>query len=871
MSLLQDTLELITGPPGALLYHLVTLFAIQLILGMAFGHWDRHRRDPTAKRLLWMAVGLLLSRASLMLIAVLDRAGLVSPSLILPPLERFLEFAALALIAWAFLPILRRKPRLSTTLLIVTLLLAAGLYAASATRWPQAETAAIDYNSFWQAQVWESATIILVGLALIASVAWRGNDWGLMGCTFGLWLSGHILQVTWPMKVTNTHIAGWVRFANLTALPLLTGLVYRQVLLAPTALSESEEATLGTIGILKAIRRIEAGRDVDAALGLAASSIARALDADMVAIGRPADGPARGMRIASLHPATSMMLRPQEPTLLTARHPLLATALQSTQMERATSPRKIATTANLYRRLGFEQPGPIMIQPLIDGKTPLGVIIIGNPISQRPPSTRDEQVTRAMGSALTNALAATSRREAQILEEKLAQAREEASRMAERAEALEEALKQQRGRVEELTTRLRLREQEVEQQDESTRLWQDKLDELTERAAVLETELVEWKRRAKEASEAQAEIEQKLKATQDQIQQTDQVTKQPIECTLGGILVSDDRGNISLISQGVYQVLGLTPSEMEDRSLPALFDAPAWKEAVEQFLRQDRAAGEATNVSLKINGRIVQAELTRLLSPSDTGAMVCLLYAEKSAPAQSEEITSLIDGIRTPLTSIAGYTDLLLDESMGILGESQRRFLLRIEANVERLKRLLNDLLKVTDLDSGQVALMPETVEIVSVIEYAISSLSARFNERDLTVEIDMPSELPPVHADRDSLHQIMLNLLSNAAQCSEPGSEITVEAQVEGRDERFGGLPAYVSVSVTDTGGGIAAEDLPRVFRRFYRANNPLIEGLGETGVGLSIAKALVEANGGRIWVESQQGEGTTFSFIIPIASEAT
>jgi signal transduction histidine kinase len=73
----------------------------------------------------------------------------------------------------------------------------------------------------------------------------------------------------------------------------------------------------------------------------------------------------------------------------------------------------------------------------------------------------------------------------------------------------------------------------------------------------------------------------------------------------------------------------------------------------------------------------------------------------------------------------------------------------------------------------------------------------------------------------------------------------------------------------VTDTGGGIAAEDLPRVFRRFYRADNPLIEGLGETGVGLSIAKALVEANGGRIWVESEQGAGTTFSFIMPIASE--
>jgi PAS domain S-box-containing protein len=863
MKLLLDALELITAPPGTLIYHIVTLFAIQLILGIAFGHWNRHRRDSAARRLLWLAVGLLLSRASLMLLAVLDRAGLVDPWLILPPLERFLEFTTLTLSAWALLPILRQKPQLSTTFLVVILLLAGGLYAASATRWPQAEAVDLAYNGYWQAQVWEYATITLIALALIASLAWRGNDWGLLTCLLGLWLTGHILQVALPMH--DSHTAGWVRLSNLTALPLLTGLVYRRALLAPATFSESEATTLGTLGILKAVRHIEAGRDIDAALGLAASSLARALDADMVAIGRPADGPAKGMRIASLHPTASMMLTQQEPTLLISRHPLLATALQSSHMEQAISPRKVATTTKLYHRLGFERPGPLLIHPLIDGKTPLGVIIVGNPISQRPPSERDEQVTRAIGSALTAALATASRREEQILEKKLAQAREEATRMTERVEALEADLKQQQERAEELTTKLRLREQEAEQQDESTELWQGKLDELTETRAALEAELTNWKRRAEEAIELQDELEQKLKATQAQIQKTDQVTKQPIECTLGGLLVGDNNGRISLVSQGVYQMLGLRSSEMEDKHLQDLFHAPAWKEAVEQISRQEMETGEAIKVNLKHDGHVVQAELTRL----PDNALACLLYAEKAAPSQSEELSTLIDNIRTPLTSIAGYTDLLLNESMGILGESQRRFLLRIEANVERLKRLLNDLIKVTDMDTGQVTLAPETVEVVSVIEYAISSLSARFNERDLKIEINMPPELPPVYADRDSLHQIMLNLLSNAAQCSEPGSKIVVQAQMEGQDERFGGLPAYVLVSVTDTGGGIAAEDLPRVFRRFYRADNPLIEGLGETGVGLSIAKALVEANGGRIWVESEQGAGTTFSFIMPIASE--
>ena len=132
----------------------------------------------------------------------------------------------------------------------------------------------------------------------------------------------------------------------------------------------------------------------------------------------------------------------------------------------------------------------------------------------------------------------------------------------------------------------------------------------------------------------------------------------------------------------------------------------------------------------------------------------------------------------------------------------------------------------------------------------------------------DIPPELPAVHADLDSLHQIVLSLLSNACQCSEPGTEILVRARVEERDDRVGSLPAYLLVSVTDTGGGIAPEDQPRIFQRLSRPDSPPIAGLGETGVGLSIAKTLVQVHGGRLWVESEMGVGSTFSFILPLSS---
>jgi signal transduction histidine kinase len=197
----------------------------------------------------------------------------------------------------------------------------------------------------------------------------------------------------------------------------------------------------------------------------------------------------------------------------------------------------------------------------------------------------------------------------------------------------------------------------------------------------------------------------------------------------------------------------------------------------------------------------------------------------------------------------------------------QRQFLRRVKSNVERIKILLDDLIRVTAIDSGQVSLSPEPVNIIRVIEDAVMALSAQFSERDLTVQLDMPLEVPPVRADRDSLHEVVMNLLSNACNCSAPGATILVRARLQERGDQAPDLPDFLLVSVTDRGGGIAPADQARVFQRLYRADNPLIPGLGETGVGLSIAKTLVEAYGGRIWVESEEGVGSTFSFILPLS----
>ncbi len=156
---------------------------------------------------------------------------------------------------------------------------------------------------------------------------------------------------------------------------------------------------------------------------------------------------------------------------------------------------------------------------------------------------------------------------------------------------------------------------------------------------------------------------------------------------------------------------------------------------------------------------------------------------------------------------------------------------------------------------------------MAEVIEDSIIGARAQLEEKELVLELNLPEQMPPVEADTDCAHQILTNLLGNATKCSPVGSTIMVSAQIYDEESGNPEETPYLKVSIRDSGGGITPEDQDRVFDRFYRADSPLINGLGETGVGLAIVKSLVEAHGGRVWVESEIGVGSTFSFLLPIS----
>lgn len=231
-------------------------------------------------------------------------------------------------------------------------------------------------------------------------------------------------------------------------------------------------------------------------------------------------------------------------------------------------------------------------------------------------------------------------------------------------------------------------------------------------------------------------------------------------------------------------------------------------------------------------------------------------------PEEAEVITSISQELRQPLSSIIGYTDLLLGESVGILGALQRKFVERIKASTERLNSLADDMIRIAMRQTESADLKIENIDINEIIDHAMSYTSMQVREKNISVHLDLPKKMPTIQADRKALQQILIHLLQNASAATPYEGTMTLKAQTQTE----GGLE-YMLIKVTDSGVGIPPEDLGRVFNRLYRADSVLIQGVGDTGgVGLSIAKSLTEAHSGRIWVDSKVGAGSAFSVLLPV-----
>jgi len=252
----------------------------------------------------------------------------------------------------------------------------------------------------------------------------------------------------------------------------------------------------------------------------------------------------------------------------------------------------------------------------------------------------------------------------------------------------------------------------------------------------------------------------------------------------------------------------------------------------------------------------LQSALLQPPAPPEAGKKAAL-------GADIRMVTGLISEIRQPFSSMVGYTDLLLSESAGILGAMQRKFLDRIRASITRTEALFEDLLQLLLLSEKIAAPPMQPVDVASIIDSAITGVSEVIREKNLVLHLDVSDDLPPVEIDRDALQQILNHLIQNAALITPPEKEVVLTAHAP---QAVQNQQRAMLITVKDSGPGIVAEDQPRVFTRLYRTEGPMIEGLGDSGVGMAVARTLTEAMGGRIWLESQIGHGTTFFVLLPV-----
>jgi signal transduction histidine kinase len=233
---------------------------------------------------------------------------------------------------------------------------------------------------------------------------------------------------------------------------------------------------------------------------------------------------------------------------------------------------------------------------------------------------------------------------------------------------------------------------------------------------------------------------------------------------------------------------------------------------------------------------------------------------ELASKHKSQFLANMSHELRTPLNAILGYAELMVDGIYGEPSEKMRGVLERLQSNGRHLLGLINAVLDLSKIEAGQLTLSVNDYSLKEVVQSAFVAVESLATAKRLALKIELPAALPTGRGDEQRITQVLLNLVGNAIKFTEAG-EVAIAASAEN---------GAFTVAVRDTGPGIAVADQTRIFEEFQQADNSSTRSKGGTGLGLAISKRIIEMHGGRIWVESNQGEGSTFAFRLPIKVEA-
>ncbi|MEK7278433.1 MAG: histidine kinase dimerization/phospho-acceptor domain-containing protein, partial [Chloroflexota bacterium] len=712
---------------------------------------------------------------------------------------------------------------------------------AAAIQWYPLGASGAAYNP--SDTIWELAKVGVLVLALAVLVVLRPADWGLAFGLFAVLLAGVGYHLLNPIPGDSYPAAE--RIAELAALPLFTVILYRHALGAPLIAPPTPARAAFTASAPAAV-----SEPIKIALTPQAASA-------LAVMGATGDGQALNVKITrgvgkTLLADLTLLFTPPAPngtitcvgaydlireisltgfSLPISKINVIVSAINRARPARLRMPEHQSQLVHIARALGVTQIGPAVMTPLRTDDHNYGAIMVFSAFGQKEWTNDDHALLVALAEPIVNILisnenlnqlranlqrqAAEAARRVEEAQTELRAAREKADRSASDLLAAQEESKRNRQQAESLTAIIQAGPaQDEQQQSAELAALQTNYRRALEELAALNDQLAA-------AQAEQAKLRETLEDSERARSQSDTSTMigadlLPSDQELAAInrQLADAQTEIMLLrsqlAKGQTLQYDASPDETADE-LTALNEQWAVAQADLDQLRSQLRAGQSEADQARMTARTKEDEAAKLQAQlreaqSQIEKMRADLHAAgvEMAPAhpgadeqtQVAVMVSLAQDLRQPMSSIVGYTDLLMGESVGILGALQRTFLERIKASAQRMADILDDLIRLTAIDKGMLQLAHQSIEMTEVIEDAFTGLGIQFRERGVSLRMDIADDPLTLEADRDAIHQIISRLLANACAVSQPNSEVVLTARMQDTN--------FLLVSVRDSGGGI-------------------------------------------------------------------
>lgn len=803
MSLLQQIIQLLIEPPGNVIYHLITLFALQVVFALSLSQVRREHTDRLAWRMVWAAGLIFVGRAGLLLVSLSFGEDPLTAVSLVPPLEQALHTATAVLLVWAVGTTSSRWPRLGNVLLILSLTIVGVMYLSFASTWRlDAAQGATIYSQSTQAMVWAVCQLGVLGVGLVLTIAERPLWFSLRQILILVLFVAHIAQLqnnTSEIISTQSNIAYLIRLGHLVGFPLWAAAAYLHTLTILLQKRQPFTALADPIGhTLQLSAQVLRSLETAELLPHALQFVDELIEAPFIGIALSDNKNPQQMRIVSNQPQIRQN-RPRSWNLNLNDWPGLRLAIEEKRaVELLPNGQGAKQLREWYEEMGVAPLGAMLIQPLLVQNSPIGLLLLSANAGRNRWSESEKELVHSLviylAQVIDNSQTFTQTTQEAFSLPMVLQPESETA-VSGRIIALEEECNQLKAALE--TSQSRQQQAEI-RAAESAKQARDLASTLEELERINHNE------------EAEA-----LKAEASALRESLIEAEEALAMASAGV------GGLS--TEWVMMTISRYSGQLEEA------------QARIQFL---------------------EAELTR----QNRGML-------------DEVVVSLVQELRTPMTSIAGYTNLLLGETLGILGVKQRDFLQRIKGRAEQMETLLAQLVQLATQTDHIGLTSQDWVDVREVLESAVDTVMSQIQEKKILLDLDVSTNLPLLSVSRKALYQIMTNLLANACQVSSENGRIMITAHshtiaahpnMNSQSEKI----HFLQIDITDKGGGILISDLPRVFDPHHRADDPLIAGLGDTGAGMAVARTLTEANGGRIWVDSQAGQGSIFSLLFPITT---